>query len=158
MDIEVKRLLLILVFQLSAFCALEALSGVGGVISVWHWQQVQSMTLALFCSNNTHGCRRRRIWAYDRGLRRHGLFDQKLLGSFNAREFKGRMLMDVSPFEFLCSSFSTFLQRQDTNMRYAIPVQIKVAVAISRLATSNFMQSIADLYRFGLSTSQKAVA
>ena len=29
------------------------------------------------------------------------VFDQNLLGSFNVREFKGRMRMDVSVFEFL---------------------------------------------------------
>jgi hypothetical protein len=39
-------------------------------------------------------------------------------------------------------------------MRDAIPVQVKVVVAISRLATGNLMQSIADLYKIGLSTSQ----
>lgn len=66
--------------------------------------------------------------------------------------------MDVSTFEFLCSSLATFLQRHDTNMHYAVPVQTKVVVAISRLATGNSMQSIADLYRIGLSTSQLAVS
>lgn len=66
--------------------------------------------------------------------------------------------MDASTFEFLCSSLATFLQRQDMNIQSAIPVQIKVAVAISRLATGNFMQSIVDLYRIGLSTSQLAVS
>ena len=66
--------------------------------------------------------------------------------------------MDVSTFKFLYSSLSTFMQRHDMNMRYIIPVHIKVVVAISRLATGNFMQNIADLYRIGFSTSQKAVA
>ena len=44
--------------------------------------------------------------------------------------------MDVSTFKFWYSSLATFLQRQDINMKYAIPVEIKVAVAISKLATS----------------------
>ena len=65
--------------------------------------------------------------------------------------------MDVSTFEFLCSTLAPSLQRQDTNMQSAVPVQVKVAVSISRLATGNSMQSIADLYRIGLSTSQLAV-
>ena len=64
--------------------------------------------------------------------------------------------MDVSTFEFLGSSLATFLQSHDTNMRYA--VQIKVVAAIFRLATGNSMQSIANLYRVGLSTSQLAVS
>ena len=49
------------------------------------------------------------------------------------------------------------MHRQDTNMRSAVPVQVKVAMAISRLATCNSMKTIADLYRVGLSTSQLAV-
>ncbi|OAE32235.1 hypothetical protein AXG93_1089s1000 [Marchantia polymorpha subsp. ruderalis] len=57
--------------------------------------------------------------------------------------------MDVSTFEFLCFNLVPSLQRQDTNMRSAIPVQVKVTVSISRLATSNSMQSIADLFRIG---------
>ena len=65
--------------------------------------------------------------------------------------------MDVSTFEYLCSTLAPSLLKQDTNMRPAIPVQVKVAVAISRLATGNSMQTIADLYKIGLSTSQLAV-
>ena len=38
------------------------------------------------------------------------------------------------------------------------PVQVKVAISISRLATSNSMQNIANLYKIGLSTSQLAVS
>ena len=66
--------------------------------------------------------------------------------------------MDVSIFEFLCSSLATFLQRQDTNIRYAVPVQIKVVVTIFRLATGNFMYNIVDLYRIGRYTIQLVVS
>ena len=66
--------------------------------------------------------------------------------------------MDVSTFEYLCSTLAPSLTRRDTNMRLAVPVQVKVAVAISRLATGNSMQSIADLYKIGISTSQVAVS
>jgi len=38
------------------------------------------------------------------------------------------------------------------------PVEVKVVVAISRLATDNSIQSIADLYKIGLSSSQVAVS
>ena len=43
-------------------------------------------------------------------------------------------------------------------MRLVVPVQVKVAVSITRLATGNSMQSISDLYRIGLSTGQSAVS
>ena len=99
-----------------------------------------------------------RLWAHERGLRQNELFDQNLLGSFNARAFKGRMHMIVSNFEFLCLSLAILLQSHDTNMRYAIPVQIKVVVMIYRLATGSSMQSIAGLYMIDLFTSQLAVS
>ena len=115
------------------------------------------MTLALhgfkLCSRRG----RRHLWAHDRGLFKPGFFDQNLLDSFNSREFKGRMRMDVSTFEYLCSIIAKDLQRRDTNMRFTIPVQVKVAVSITRLASGNSMQCIADLYRIGHSSNQQAV-
>lgn len=44
--------------------------------------------------------------------------------------------MNVSTFEFFCSSLATFLYKKYINICYAIPVQIKVAIAISRMATN----------------------
>ena len=66
--------------------------------------------------------------------------------------------MDASSFEYLCGIFAPELQRRDTNMCLAIPVQVKVVVSISRLASSNSMRWIADLYKIGLSSSQQAVS
>jgi hypothetical protein len=83
--------------------------------------------------------RPRRLWAHERGLGQPRFFDQNLLGSFNAGEFKGRMRMDVSKFEFLCSILAPSLQRQDANIWLAVTIQVNVAVSISRLATCNSM-------------------
>ena len=80
-----------------------------------------------------------RLWAHDRGLGQPGFFDRNLLGSFNSREFKTRMRMNFSTFEYLCSTLAPSLQKQDTNMRPTIPVEMTVVVAISRLATCNTM-------------------
>ena len=157
MDPEVQKLIILLVFQLSLFATLESLSRNEEAIVVWHLQQVRCMALALQGFKRLHK-RPRRLWAHKRGLHEPGFFDQNLLGSFNAREFKGRMRMEVSTFEYLCKTLAPALQRQDTSMRLAIPVQVKVAVAVSRLATGNSMQCIAGLYRIGLSTSQLAVS
>jgi hypothetical protein len=68
------------------------------------------------------------------------------------------MRMDVSTFEYLCTSLAPDLKKQDTSMRLAIPVQVKVAVSITRLTTGNSMQVIADVYRIGLSSIQLAVS
>ena len=114
--------------------------------------------LALHGFKRCSGRRQRRLWVHDRGLHKPGFFYQNLLGSFNSREFKGRMRMDVSTFECLCCNLAPELQRRDTNMRLTIPVQVKIAVSITKLASSNSMQCIADLYKIGLSSSQIAIS
>jgi hypothetical protein len=154
----VKKLVIFFIFQLSLFKTLECISREEERIFLWHWQQMKCVTLALQAFLLGRGRHPRRLWAHDRGLHKPGFFDQNLLGSFSAREFKARMRMDVSTFEYLCTSLAPDLQRRDTSMRLAIPVQVKVAVSITRLATGNSMQVIADLYRIGLFSSQLAVS
>ena len=157
MDIDFHKLTVLLLFQLSLFATLECISRENEAIFLWHWQQL-GLTLAIHGLKLWSGRQQRRLWVHDRGLHKPGFFDQNLLGSFNAREFKGRMRMDVSTFEYLCATLALDLQRQDTRLRLAIPVQVKVVVSISRLATGNSMQYIADLYKIGLSSSQRAVS
>ena len=66
--------------------------------------------------------------------------------------------MDVSTFEYLYTTLASAPTRKNTHLRLAVPVQVKVDVSISRLATCNSMQNIANLYKTGLSTSQAAVS
>ena len=157
MDPDITELVIYLIFQMSVLSTLECMARAETNIFLGHWQQLCYMAFALHGFKRRSGRVRRRLWAHDRGLFKPGFFDQNLLGSFNSREFKGRMRMDVSSFEYLCSILAPDLQRRDTGMRLAIPVQVKVAVSICRLASGNSMQCIADLYRIGLSSSQQAV-
>ena len=157
MDSKVKKLVILLMCQLSLWLTLENLERDADVIALWHWQQMYHTTVALLGSRPMLARRPRRLWAHERGMGEPDFFYRNLLGSFNAREFKAQMRMDVSTFEYLCSSLAPALLKQNTNMRQAIPVQVKVAVAISRLVTSNSIQTIADLYRIGMPTSQLAV-
>ena len=87
---------LLRIFQMSLFCTLEGMGLEKIAISLRHWQQLCCMTLALHGFKRCGGRGRRRLWAHDRGLFKHGFFDQNLVGSFNSRKFKGRMRMDVS--------------------------------------------------------------
>ena len=66
--------------------------------------------------------------------------------------------MNVATFEYLCSTLAPDLQRCDTSMCLAIPIMVKVVVLISKLATSNSMRGIANLYRIGLYSSQLVVS
>ena len=62
-------------------------------------------------------CARRlkRIWAHDRGMGQPEFFDRNLLGSFNAREFKSRMHMNISTFEYLYSTFAPSMYKHAVN-------------------------------------------
>ena len=101
MEPDVQRLLLFLIFRLTMFSALETMS----TDVVWHSQQLCSMALALQGLMRLRGRQQRRLWAQERGLHQPGFFYQNLLGSFNAREFKGRMRM-TSPLLSICAVFS----------------------------------------------------
>ena len=158
MDGNIRRLAELLVFQMSMLITLENMDIDACVMCLWHWQQMCCLMVAVEGLRWVCARRPRRLWAHDRGMGQPGFFDRNLLSSFNDREFKSRLRIDVSTFEYLCSTLAPSLLKQDTNMRSAISVEVKVAVAISRLATSNSMQTIADLYRIGLSTSQLAVS
>ena len=158
MDPELRKLFFMFLFQMSLYTTLDCMSRDAEAIFMWNLHQMWYITFAMHGFRVLNGRGQRRLWAHDRGLFLPGFFDRNLLGSFNAREFKGRMRMELSTFEYLCSTLAPDLQRRDTRLRLAIPVHVKVAVAISRLATGNSMQSIADLYRIGLSSSQVAVS
>ena len=133
MDPDIKKLAILLIFQMSVLSTLKCMARDETMIFLGHWQQLCCMALALHGFKRCSGRGRRRLWAHDRGLFKPGFFALNLLGSFKSREFKGRMRMDVSTFEYLCSILAPDLQRRDTNMRLAIPVQVKVVVSIFRL-------------------------
>ena len=135
MDPDVHKLIILLIFQLSLFTNRECLSRDKEAILLWHCQQI-GLTLAVHGLKLWSGRQQRRLWAHDRGLHKPRFFDQNLLGSFNAREFKGRIRMDVSTFDYLCTTLALDLQRQDTRLRLAIPVQVKVADLIFQLLFS----------------------
>ena len=80
-------------------------------IMLWYLQKMWYITFAMHGFRVMNGRGQRRLWAHERGLFLPGFFDQNLLGSFNAREFKGRMRMDLSTFENLCSTLAPDLQR-----------------------------------------------
>ena len=158
MDPEIKNPTFLFIFHMSLFCTLEGMGLKEIAISLGHWQQFCCMTLALHGLKRCGGRGRRQLWAHDRSLFKPGIFDHNLLGSFNSREFRGKMRMDVFNFEYLCNNLAPELQRRDMNMHLAILIQVKVDVGITRLASGTSMQCIADLYRIGLSSSLQVVS
>ena len=114
--------MILLLFQLSLLCTLESLSTDVDVKSLGHWQQVCCMMVAVQGLSGVRASRPKRLWAHAKGLGEPRFFDRNLLGLFYAREFKARMHIDVSTFEYLCSTLAPALHKQNTNMRSTIPV------------------------------------
>ena len=131
---DVYKLVILLIFQLSLFTTLECISRDEKKIFLCH-----CLTFALYAFKLWSGRHPRCLWAHERGLFKSRFFDQNMLDSFNARKFKERMRMNVSTFEYLWSTLTPDLQRQDTSMCLAIPVQVKVVVSILGLTTCNSM-------------------
>eukprot|EP00794_Sanderia_malayensis_P001160 gene1160-528_t len=57
--------------------------------------------------------------------------------------------MKKTTFLFICEQLQPYLQKQDSNMRKSIPVHKRVAVALWRLATGSYYNTIGHL--FGIS-------
>lgn len=60
--------------------------------------------------------------------------------------------MSRSTFLYLCSQVRPLLQKQDTSLRAAIPVEDRVAVTLWRLANNADYRSVAELFGLGHST------
>ena len=65
MDLDIKNLTLLLIFQIYFFCTLEGMGLKEIAISLGHWQQLCCMTLALHGLKRCGGRGRRRLQAHD---------------------------------------------------------------------------------------------
>lgn len=61
--------------------------------------------------------------------------------------FKNFTRMSKSDFEFLVNRIGPNIQRQDTNMRNAIPVTTRLAITLRYLATGDSFKSLMYLFR-----------
>ena len=67
MDPDVRKLLILLMFQLSLFTTLEYISIDQERVFLWHMQQIGVLTLALHAFKLRRGRHPRRLWAHDQG-------------------------------------------------------------------------------------------
>ena len=65
---------------------------------------------------------------------------------------KQRFRMTKETFKYVCQQVGPMLFKQETNRRKAISVEIRVAIAITRLASGSSLYIVADSYRVGIST------
>ena len=102
----------------------------------------------LLIENDKGGSQARRIQSYNRAL---DYADVDLVGSYNNIVFKQRFRMTKETFLYVCQQVGPMLFKQDMNWRKAISVETRVAIAITRLASSSSLYIIADRYRVGTS-------
>jgi hypothetical protein len=70
----------------------------------------------------------------------------------NAREFKANFRVTLEIFAYICTKLGPILSRQDTVMREAIPLQVRVSVGLIRLATGCTYQVVGSIFHIAPST------
>lgn len=96
----------------------------------------------------------RRLWVKDRST---DWWDRYNSPDMPEAEFKRAFRMSRATFEFLCKELGSAVQKEDTMLRAAIPVDKRVAVCIWRLATGEPLRVVSKRFGLGISTCHKLV-
>ena len=91
----------------------------------------------------------RSIWIKPR---RQGYWDAAKRGDFGEEWWHENLRMSKRTFVQLCGELQPYLQRNVTNWRMPLPLDVQAAVTIWRLATNIEYRTIAALFGLGIST------
>ena len=91
----------------------------------------------------------RNIWAQPRC---HAWW-QHVCDNWTERDWLLNFRMRRTTFHILCDSLHPKLTRQDTTYRQAVPVELRVAICLWRLATNLELRSLSHLFGVGLSSA-----
>ena len=98
-------------------------------------------------------CHRRKVaWVLERP---QFWFEHMLLNQYANNIWREHFRISRQTFQFICNLVRPHLVRQDTNMRRAIPVEKRVAVALWRLATGNSYRTTGLVFGVGRCTALK---
>ncbi len=97
----------------------------------------------------------RKVWCK---VRSENWWHMIVKGNFEEDEWIQNFRMSKGTFESLCKEVHPFMYKQDTQMRKAIPVDKRVAVALWRLATNCDYRTIGHLFGIAKSTVCEIVA
>jgi hypothetical protein len=75
-----------------------------------------------------------------------------LLGSYNAKMFKSKMRMSKDIFHMLCAELAPALTKETTRLREPLPVELKVAAVLYKLAHGTTNSVISDMFGIGACT------
>ncbi|KAF2304324.1 hypothetical protein GH714_029928 [Hevea brasiliensis] len=79
------------------------------------------------------------------------------LANYPEEEFKEAFRMSKATFDMICDELHSFIAKEDTTLRNAIPVKQRVAVCIWRLATGEPLRLLSRRFGLGISTCHKLV-
>ena len=148
-------LLATLAFQISPFIALEAASSANSIAISSHLQLLVVPILQnLLLQDGRNGSKPGRIRSFHRS---QDFVDKYLLGSYSRNMFKKRMRMNKKTFLYVCQQVALLVAKQDSSRRLAIPLETRVAIAISRLASSTCLGVLEDQYGIAKSTAHGIV-
>ena len=133
MNPQHRKLVAIFIVQFASLIALFAMSSANIEASLNLNQNALLLVQHLFIENKKGGSQPGRIQSYNRA---QDYADVDLAGSYNNIVFKQRFRMTKETFMYVCQQVGPMLFKQDTNQRRAISVETRVAIAITRLASS----------------------
>ncbi|KAI5065817.1 hypothetical protein GOP47_0018441 [Adiantum capillus-veneris] len=67
--------------------------------------------------------------------------------------FKRRLRVTKEAFNYLCAKLAPFMQKKSTNFCKAVPIEDRVAIALTRLATGDGLLGLGNTYGCAKSTS-----
>lgn len=112
-----------------------------------HQRYIFSVVLCLLAVRSS-GTVQRSLWTHERT----GEWWERIVNQcFDRRDWLENFRMSQDTFMYLCEKLKPAIEKQDTVLRKAIPVQQRVAIALWKLATNSEYRSIAHL--FGVSRS-----
>lgn len=96
----------------------------------------------------------RRLWVKDRS---RNWWDRYRHPDCPESEFRQAFRMGKETFNMICSELKSAVEKEDTMLRAAIPVDQRVAVCIWRLATGEPLRLVSNRFGLGISTCHKLV-
>ncbi|KAK1662659.1 hypothetical protein QYE76_050818 [Lolium multiflorum] len=98
------------------------------------------------------GRRKRRLWVKER---RSVWWDRVDTPEYTDADFKRDFHISRSTFDRLCHMLRSSVAKQDTAIRDAIPVRLRIAVSVYRFATGDTFLDLGNRFGIGMSTCQK---
>ena len=154
MDPSRRKLVAMFILQFTSLIALFCTESPNVGVMLNFNQNALLLIQYLMLQNGRGGSEQGRIQSYNRIL---GYSDFNLIASYNDIIFKQRFRMTKETFNFLCQQLAPSIFTSDSKWRKAVPVDTKVAIALTRLASGSPLYIIADTFGVGVSTVHKIV-